>query len=173
MHLAFLRARPVRRRPLHRTSLPLAGGLLAALAFSPGCRVHSHSGPPRIVGTGIVRGHAALGIREQDELLNLHVSLNPNRLLEFSIWKLVRLEVGVVGASVGVGPFDLGLGALLYDPYVPSMIDFGEDGEAQHDDGGDDHEGAETDGGGDSEAADREAEQSEEAPAAAVQDRWR
>lgn len=153
--------------------MPLA--LLLAGTIAPGCRVHSYSKPPRIVGEGIVRGHAALGIRDEDELLRLGVSLNPGRVVDFSLWRLLRVEAGVAGVSLGVGPIDLGLGALLYDPDVPRMISERRDSDSKpeaHDEAweDDDFDDGDDDGWGDDDAAPSPQAVSDEPVG---RDRWR
>ena len=102
------------------------------LPLAPACRVHSGGGPPHISGTGLVRGHVALGIREEDQFLRFRASLSPDSLVEFSLWKLLRFDIGVVGASVGVGPIDVGLGVLFHDPYIPEMIEWGGGDDDEH-----------------------------------------
>ncbi len=125
-----------------RARLALSAATLGlALSVGPGCHIRSYNSPPRIVGTGIIRGHAALGFRENPDVLRANVSLDFDQLVEITIWKLFRLEVGVAGASVGIGPLDLGLGVLFYDPDVPPMVgqydgpDDGQDEEHDHDHG--------------------------------------
>ena len=36
------------------------------------------------------------------------------------LWYLARVELGMAGASVGVGPFDFGIGTLFYEPESPA-----------------------------------------------------
>jgi len=85
------------------------------------------------VGNGIVDGHIALGIAAEDRVV--HASLfdgrSPGSLAELSIWKLFRIELGLAGASLSLGPLHLGLGVLAYDPWVPRMQSDGEHG-AEH-----------------------------------------
>ena len=98
--------------------------LLAGLASS--CtitRVDSHSGPARIEARGLIEGHAAVGILAEDQLLYLDIfdGTSDGSFLEFGLWKLLRLEVGLAGASVSVGPLHIGVGVLDYEPEVPRM----------------------------------------------------
>ena len=37
------------------------------------------------------------------------------------VWKLFRLEVGLAGVAVGIGPLDIGLGVLFYEPRLPEF----------------------------------------------------
>ncbi|MFT5291976.1 MAG: hypothetical protein ACI8QS_001569 [Planctomycetota bacterium] len=116
-----------------RSRLALSVAALGlSLTLGPGCHIRSYNSPPRIVGTGIVRGHAALGFRDTSEVLRANVSLDFDQLVEVTIWKLFRLEVGVAGASVGIGPFDLGIGVLFYDPEVPQMVGYPHETEHEH-----------------------------------------
>ncbi len=87
-------------------------------------RVDSREGPPRIVSRGLVEGHAAFGVLDEDHLL--HVDLfdgsSDGAIFELGLWKLLRLEIGLAGASASVGPLHLGLGVLFYEPEVPRMM---------------------------------------------------
>lgn len=107
-----------------RSRSVLCGALGAALAS--GCTITSvgaEDGPPRVQSDGLLEGHAAVGIREEDDFFRLRVldGESDGALGEIVIWKLFRLELGALGASVGVGPFDLALGTLFYEPEVPDM----------------------------------------------------
>jgi len=102
----------------------LAAALGAAL-FS-GCTITSvgaEDGPPRVESNGLLEGHAAVGIRDEDEFLRLQVldGESDGALGELVIWKLFRVEVGALGLAVGIGPFDFALGTLFYEPEVPPM----------------------------------------------------
>lgn len=100
--------------------LPLA---LAAACLVSSCTLSTRSHPPRLQGEGIVEGHIALGIAAEEHLL--HASLfgghNDGSLAELVIWKLLRIELGIAGASLTLGPLHLGLGVLAYEPEVPRM----------------------------------------------------
>ena len=73
-----------------------------------------------------------MGLREEDNFLRLELfdGQSDGALAELSIWKLLRLEVGLLGLGVGVGPFDLALGTLFYEPEVPPMGERGASVEA-------------------------------------------
>ena len=48
------------------------------------------------------------------------------------IWKLARLEVGLAGVAIGLGPVDLAIGCLFYEPCMPRFMDFDEDEPERH-----------------------------------------
>jgi len=106
----------------HRLHLaaPLAATLLSACTVT---RMGAESGPPRLDFDGMIEGHAAFGIRADDDFLRLRVldGESDGALGEFVLWKLFRLEVGALGVGVGIGPVDLALGTLFYEPEVPRM----------------------------------------------------
>lgn len=85
--------------------------------------VDSGSRPPRLQSEGIVDGHVAFGVR--DERHAFHAKLfdgsSSGSIAEIVIWKLFRAELGLAGASLGIGPIDLGLGVLFYDPEIPDF----------------------------------------------------
>jgi hypothetical protein len=89
--------------------------------------------PARLEASGLVSGHAAVGVRDEDHILQLGLfeGTSDGALAEIVIWRLFRAEVGLAGASLGIGPFDLGLGLGFYAPRVPRMID-GEEDEVDH-----------------------------------------
>ena len=64
-----------------------------------------------------ISGFVDAGWTDDDPLLD--VDLFQNALISIDVWKLVRVELGLVGASVGVGPFDAGLGLLFYEARPP------------------------------------------------------
>ncbi len=111
----------MRRNVLARIAVPA----LAALAC--GCsivRVDSSGDPPRIESKGVLKGHAALGFSDEGHLLHLDLFGGSSRgaIAEIAVWKLLRVEVGLAGASLGVGPIHLGLGVFFYKPKVPQMV---------------------------------------------------
>lgn len=98
----------------------------AAVLLASSCtvlRVDSGSEPPRVQSRGLIDGHVAFGMRDEDELLRLRAldGSSPGSILEVSLWKLFRLEVGLLGAGLGVGPVDAALGVAFYEPRVPRM----------------------------------------------------
>ncbi len=99
---------------------------LLLVGLAPGCTivsVGSENDPPRVQSNGLVDGHVAFGLREEDDIIELDLfdGRSPGAVGEITLWKLFRAEVGLAGASVGVGPVDVGLGAVFYDPCVPRM----------------------------------------------------
>ncbi len=100
---------------------------LAWIAWTAlGCTVTRVSGedpPPRLESNGLLEGHAALGIRSEDDLLRLKFldGESDGAVGEIVLWKLLRLEVGLLGVGVGLGPLDLALGVGFYEPRVPDF----------------------------------------------------
>ena len=98
----------------------------AASALFAGCtlvHVDTDDAPPRVESGGLIDGHLALGVREDDELLRVDLfdGRSPGALGELALWKLLRVEVGLFGVGVGVGPFDAALGLGFYDPALPEF----------------------------------------------------
>jgi hypothetical protein len=83
--------------------------------------VGARSGPPRVESDGLIEGHASLGWRAEDRFLRLSAleGKSDGALAEIVVWKLLRLEVGALGLGIGLGPIDLALGTLFYEPEVP------------------------------------------------------
>jgi len=105
-------------------SRSVLAALLAVLAS--GCTVTAvgaEDAPPRIESRGLIDGHAAFGLREENDFLRVKVldGESDGALGEVVLWKLFRLEVGALGLGVGIGPFDFALGTLFYEPEVPPM----------------------------------------------------
>jgi len=84
----------------------------------------AEDGPPRIQADGLIEGHAALGFRRERDFFRLQLldGESDGALAEVSLWKLFRLEVGALGIGLGLGPIDLALGTLFYEPEVPPMM---------------------------------------------------
>lgn len=105
---------------LSATAPALLAALLAACTVT---RIGAENGPPRIQSRGLIEGHAAFGLRDEDDFFRLELldGQSDGALAELSIWKLFRLEVGALGVGLGIGPIDLALGTLFYEPEVPPM----------------------------------------------------
>ncbi len=102
-----------------RWMAPLGLGLALA-----GCTVidlRAHDDPPGVRSKALVSGYATAGWPAEASMLSLGIFDGPSdgAIFYFNLWKLLRVEVGVVGAAVGVGPLDLGLGVLFYEPQPP------------------------------------------------------
>ena len=80
-------------------------------------------GPPRIITSGAIEGHAAFGILAEDKIFEVEFfdGTSEEALLEGAVWKLFRLEVGLAGASISLGPLRLAASALGYVPVLPAM----------------------------------------------------
>lgn len=109
---------------LRRIALVLFG---VGLGFSTGCtvlRVDSGQSGPIYHARGIVDGHFAAGWIDNDRLINWEIfgGRSSGVLTELQIWKLFRVEVGVAGLSLSVGPLSVGIGTLFYDPAIPVPI---------------------------------------------------
>ena len=111
----------MRPNVLARIAAPALGALACACSI---VRVDSSGHPPRIESRGLLKGHAALGFSDEEHLLQLELFDGSSRgaIADIAVWKLVRVEVGLAGASLGVGPIHLGLGTLFYRPEVPEMV---------------------------------------------------
>ena len=110
----------VRSAALRHLSLALA------LILSPACTlvaIDSEDDPPGVQARGLVDGHVAFGLRQENHVLHFDLfdGTSSGAIGELVIWKLFRAEVGLAGASLGLGPVDLALGTLFYDPRLPAM----------------------------------------------------
>jgi hypothetical protein len=104
---------------------PLAA--LLGLALAGACsvvRVDAHELPPRIESRGLIRGHAALGVRAEERLFDLELLRGRSSfaLAELVVWRALRVEIGLAGVALGLGPIDLALGTVFYDPVVPRFV---------------------------------------------------
>jgi hypothetical protein len=59
-----------------------------------------------------------------DSLLSLEVlgGPNPYTLVSADVWRLLHLELGLLGVGIGVGPLQVGAGLGLYAPHAPAKI---------------------------------------------------
>jgi len=83
--------------------------------------VQSTDSPAGVRADGLVDGHAVLGWRNERQALRLDLfdGTSSGAVFELVLWKLARIELGLAGFGVGVGPVDVALGALWYDPHMP------------------------------------------------------
>jgi hypothetical protein len=94
---------------------------LAPLAACTVIEVDSRKHPAGLEADGLIDGHVAFGISGETSPLRVQVLGGRSRgsIFELAVWKLFRFELGLAGLDVGVGPVDVGLGVLFYDPALP------------------------------------------------------
>jgi hypothetical protein len=131
--LAHLRPKPLRAGANRRAAAAIPGEpfmklaslfLLLCCAFAPGCKLvdirtdESHSG---VASDGFIRGYATYGWSDQASLLQIELLGGRSRgsILEIELWKLARVELGLLGVSAGIGPLHAGLGVFFYHPTPP------------------------------------------------------
>jgi hypothetical protein len=97
----------------------VAAGLSACTVM----RLDAEEGPARVESNGLIDGHVALGMRAEDDLFRLRLfeGDSDGSIAELSLWKLFRLEIGLLGLGVGVGPVDAALGIGFYEPELPEF----------------------------------------------------
>ncbi len=102
-------------------ALALALGVVSCAASCTVVSVQSRDNPAGVRADGIVDGHAVVGWRDESQALRVDLfdGTSSGAVFELVLWKLARLELGLAGFGVGVGPFDVALGALWYDPHLP------------------------------------------------------
>ena len=74
-----------------------------------------------VKGDGLITAHATAGWPAEESILRLGLfdGPHPGTLLHLTVWKLLRAEIGLLGASLGIGPLDAGIGILFYEPAPP------------------------------------------------------
>lgn len=97
---------------------------LALAAFGASCTVvsvQSRDNPAGVRADGLIDGHAVVGWRDEKQVVRLDLfdGTSSGAVFELVLWKLARLELGLAGFGLGVGPLDVALGALWYDPHLP------------------------------------------------------
>jgi len=102
----------------------LGGAALVAGLGASSCTVvsvQSQETPVGLRADGLVDGHAVVGWRNEKQAVRLDLfdGTSSGAVFEFVLWRIARLELGLAGFGVGVGPFDVALGALAYDPHMP------------------------------------------------------
>jgi len=117
---------------LHR----LAALVLLLALLAPACVVidvrADHEGHG-FESVGLIHGFATAGWPAEDSLLKLGIfdGRSDGTILLFQVWKLLRVEIGLIGVSVGIGPLDAGIGVLFYDPVPPPYCDGCDDEECE------------------------------------------
>jgi hypothetical protein len=68
--------------------------------------------------------YADFGWPVNDALLSVDLVGGPNAftLLRADLWRLLHLELGLLGFGVGIGPLQFGAGFGLYAPHAPARI---------------------------------------------------
>lgn len=102
----------------------IGGAALAAASGASSCTVvsvQSQEAPVGLRADGLVDGHAVVGWRDEKQAVRLDLfdGTSSGAVFEFVLWRIARLELGLAGFGVGVGPFDVAIGALAYDPHMP------------------------------------------------------
>ena len=112
-----------------RRLAPLAAALLLAPSGTL-IAIDSEEGPPGLRADGLIEGHVAFGFRDEDQVLyaRLFDGSSPGAFGELVFWRILRLEVGLAGLAIGLGPVDLAVGTLFYHPVIPPFVDDAEDG---------------------------------------------
>ena len=68
--------------------------------------------------------YADWGWPTTEQVLLLDVVGGPNAytLLRADLWRLLHVEIGLLGLGLGIGPLQAGIGAGLYGPVAPAKI---------------------------------------------------
>jgi hypothetical protein len=97
--------------------------LLALVASLAGCtlvdiRTDGHTG---VTSDSFVSGYATLGWPDSNSLLRVDVldGNSPGSILFIQLWKIAQVELGLLGASAGIGPVNAGIGIFFYEPEPP------------------------------------------------------
>ena len=121
-----------------RASLVVSTVLGLALSLA-GCTVIDlRLSPSGARSDAFIRGYADAGWPASDSLLKVGLFKSPNSdgsLLYLQLWKLLRLELGLIGVAAGLGPLDAGIGVLFYEPRPPAYVECDDCGDACCDDG--------------------------------------
>ena len=100
---------------------PLALALVALSACTV-VDVRDDEGRVGVRSDGLIDGFATVGWAKDPSFLRAELfdGRSDGALALIDLWYLARVEVGAAGASVGVGPFDVGVGTLFYEPRSPA-----------------------------------------------------
>ena len=109
-----------------RASLVVSAVLGLALSLA-GCTVIDlRLAPSGARSDAFISGYADAGWPATDSLLKVGLLKGPNSdgsLLYLQLWKLLRLELGLIGVAAGLGPLDAGIGVLFYEPRPPAYVE--------------------------------------------------
>lgn len=126
---------PVSSRFCHSS---VATALLALTSACTVVDVHPSDERAEVHSHGLIEGFASVGFAEDPSLLKVEVfdGRSDGAIFLLDAWHLFRVEVGLLGAALGVGPFDVGVGTLFYEPRSPARpwAWDGDEGEAETED---------------------------------------
>ncbi len=73
---------------------------------------------------GDAAGYAEFGWPANDQLLSADLFGGPNggTLVSVDVWRLLHLELGLLGFGVGIGPLQFGGGIGFYTPNAPAAM---------------------------------------------------
>lgn len=95
--------------------------------------VRDDTGRVGVRADGLIDGFATAGWADDPSFLRAELfdGRSKGALALVDLWYLARVELGLAGASIGVGPFDVGVGTLFYEPRSPAVPSDGheEDGD--------------------------------------------
>ncbi len=74
---------------------------------------------------GDAAGYAEFAWPANNDLLSADLFGGPNggTLVSVDLWRLLHLELGLLGLGVGIGPLQVGGGVGWYTPSAPAMMD--------------------------------------------------
>ena len=69
-------------------------------------------------------GYADVAWPANEKLLTADILGGPHSgaLVSADLWRLVHVEVGLIGAGIGIGPFQIGGGVGFYTPSAPASL---------------------------------------------------
>lgn len=99
--------------------------LTLLITLTGACRVLDVQTDPNATGIrsdALIEGYATFGFADDPSIVRVDVLDGPSRggIFYFELWYLLRVELGLAGFAVGVGPLDFGIGTLFYHPRSPS-----------------------------------------------------